>query len=125
MSLEGARLVLPILPLLESAKPLGEGFDPAAFLGLGALVVLLFKMAKLAFQLLVALQPIECQFALLGGLAHSAIRLRLVLAIRKIAGTEFPGFTYFVGSLIAGVLWPVLCFLLKLPQRPTPDPDDV
>jgi rod shape-determining protein MreD len=49
----------------------------------------------------------------------------IVLAIRKIAGGEFPGFSYFIGSLIAGALWPVMCFLLKLPQRPTPDPDDV
>jgi len=49
----------------------------------------------------------------------------IVLAIRKIAGADFPGFSYFAGSLIAGVLWPSLCFLFKLPQRPTPDPDDV
>ncbi len=49
----------------------------------------------------------------------------IVLVIRKLAGADFPGFGYFVGSLIAGALWPVMCFLLKLPQRPTPDPDDV
>jgi len=49
----------------------------------------------------------------------------IVLAIRKIAGAEFPGFSYFAGSVIAGALWPVVCFLLKLPQRPTPNPDDV
>jgi len=49
----------------------------------------------------------------------------IVLAIRKIAGAEFPGFSYFAGSLIAGALWPSVCFLFKLPQRPTPDPDDV
>jgi rod shape-determining protein MreD len=49
----------------------------------------------------------------------------IVLAVRKFAGAEFPGFSYFVGSFIAGALWPVVCFLLKLPQRPTPNPDDV
>ena len=49
----------------------------------------------------------------------------IVLAMRKVAGAEFPGFSYFAGSFIAGALWPVVCFLLKLPQRPTPDPDDV
>jgi rod shape-determining protein MreD len=49
----------------------------------------------------------------------------IVLAIRRLAGTEFPGFTYFAGSLIAGMLWPVLCFLLRLTQRPTADPDRV
>ena len=49
----------------------------------------------------------------------------IVLAIRKLAGADFPGTSYFVGSFIAGALWPVLCFLLKLPQRSTPDPDNV
>jgi len=49
----------------------------------------------------------------------------IVLVIRTLAGADFPGFRYFVGSLIAGALWPVMCFLFKLPQRPTPDPDDV
>ena len=49
----------------------------------------------------------------------------LVLVIRRIAGAEFPGFSYFIGSFVAGALWPAMCFLLKLPQRPTPDPDDV
>ncbi len=49
----------------------------------------------------------------------------IVLLIRTLAGADFPGFSYFAGSLIAGALWPVMCFLFKLPQRPTPDPDDV
>ena len=49
----------------------------------------------------------------------------IVLVIRKLAGADFPGFGYFVGSFIAAALWPVLSFLLKLPQQPAPDPDDV
>jgi len=49
----------------------------------------------------------------------------IVLAIRRIAGAEFPGYAYFIGSVVAGVLWPVLCALLKLPQIPKPDPDHV
>ena len=49
----------------------------------------------------------------------------IVLAIRKLAGGEFPGFSYFAGSFVAGALWPALCFLLKLPQQPTSDPDHV
>jgi rod shape-determining protein MreD len=49
----------------------------------------------------------------------------IVLAIRKLAGADFPGFGYFVGSFIAGALWPSLCFLLKLPQTPRADPDRV
>ena len=49
----------------------------------------------------------------------------IVLAIRKLGGADFPGFGYFAGSLFAGALWPVMCFLLKLPQRPTPGRDHV
>ena len=49
----------------------------------------------------------------------------IMLVVRTLAGADFPGFNYFTGSLIAGALWPVMCFLLKLPQRPTPNPDDV
>ncbi len=37
----------------------------------------------------------------------------IVLAVRMLAGADFPGYSYFAGSLIAGALWPVLCFLLK------------
>jgi rod shape-determining protein MreD len=42
----------------------------------------------------------------------------VVLTIRRFAGADFPGFTYFVGSFIAGAMWPAICFLLKLPQQP-------
>jgi rod shape-determining protein MreD len=41
----------------------------------------------------------------------------VVLAVRKLAGADFPGFTYFAGSFLSGALWPVMCFLLKLPQQ--------
>ena len=49
----------------------------------------------------------------------------VVLAIRMLAGSDFPGYSYFAGSLVAGALWPPLSVLLKLPQRPKPDPDHV
>ena len=49
----------------------------------------------------------------------------IVLVIRKFAGGEFPGIMYFFGSIIAGALWTPLCYLLKLPQIPKPDPDHV
>jgi rod shape-determining protein MreD len=45
-----------------------------------------------------------------------------VLAIRMLAGADFPGFQYFVGSFVAGALWLPLGVLLKLPQRTKPDP---
>lgn len=41
----------------------------------------------------------------------------LMLVIRIAAGAGFPGWTYFAGSFICAALWPVLNFLLLLPQR--------
>ena len=49
----------------------------------------------------------------------------IVLAIRVLAGADFPGLQYFIGSFVAGALWLPLGVLLKLPQRPKPDPDHV
>jgi rod shape-determining protein MreD len=46
----------------------------------------------------------------------------IVLAIRMLAGADFPGLQYFAGSFVAGALWLPLGILLKLPQRPKPDP---
>ena len=41
----------------------------------------------------------------------------LMLSVRLAAGGAFPGFTWFAGSGIAALLWPVVTFLLLLPQR--------
>jgi rod shape-determining protein MreD len=41
----------------------------------------------------------------------------LTLVIRIAAGAGFPGWTYFTGSFVCAALWPVLNFLLLLPQR--------
>ena len=49
----------------------------------------------------------------------------IVLLIRAVAGSDFPGYHYFIGSVIGGALWPALAVVLKLPQRPKPDPDHV
>lgn len=49
----------------------------------------------------------------------------IVLAVRALGGADFPGFQYFIGSFVAGALWPVIAVLLKLPQRPRSDPDHV
>lgn len=47
----------------------------------------------------------------------------IVLAVRMLAGGDFPGYQYFAGSVTAGLLWPFLAVLLKLPQRTRLDPD--
>ncbi len=49
----------------------------------------------------------------------------IVLALRVLAGSDFPGYQYFLGSFVAGALWPPLSVMLQLPQRTRPDPDHV
>ncbi len=49
----------------------------------------------------------------------------VILLVRTLAGAEFPGYRYFLGSFVGAALWPALSLLLKLPQRPRPDPDRV
>lgn len=47
------------------------------------------------------------------------------LLVRLVAGADFPGWQYFIGSFVGGALWPLLTILLRLPQWPKPDPDHV
>ena len=49
----------------------------------------------------------------------------IVLCIRLVAGADFPGLQYFIGSFVAAALWLPLGALLKVPQRPRLDPDHV
>lgn len=49
----------------------------------------------------------------------------VVLLVRALSGADFPGYLYFLGSFSGAALWPVMTHLLKLPQRPRPDPDRV
>jgi rod shape-determining protein MreD len=41
----------------------------------------------------------------------------LMLVVRMAAGGTYPGVSFFVGSLIAGLLWPLATMLLLAPQR--------
>jgi len=46
------------------------------------------------------------------------VAMQLVMLVaRMAAGATYPGLTFFVGSLIAGMLWPLATFLLLAPQR--------
>jgi rod shape-determining protein MreD len=46
----------------------------------------------------------------------------IIVTVRMLAGADFPGWHYFIGSFVAGALWPALGALLKVPLRPKPDP---
>ena len=41
----------------------------------------------------------------------------IMLAIRMTAGSPFPGWLYFLGSIIGALLWPLATMLLLAPQR--------
>jgi rod shape-determining protein MreD len=41
----------------------------------------------------------------------------IMLAVRLLAGGTFPGFSYFIGGVISGALWPLATFVLLAPQR--------
>ncbi len=44
-------------------------------------------------------------------------------SVRSMAGADFPGLAYFVGPCLATLLWPVLTFVLLLPQHQPVDRD--
>ena len=48
----------------------------------------------------------------------------IMLVTRLIAGAEFPGLLWFVGSLVGGALWYPLPYLLLLPQYRPVERDD-
>ena len=54
-------------------------------------------------------------------------RLRWIgrmMLVRLVAGAEFPGWSYFLSSFTAVMLWPALNLLLLLPQYQPVDHDD-
>ena len=116
-------------------QPRRVGFMSAFVLGLlmdvgeGAL----FGQHALAYTLLafagIVLHRRVRMFTLTPQIVHVIPLLLLndviILAVRSLAGADFPGYRYFVGSFVGGALWPLISVLLKLPQRPKADPDHV
>jgi rod shape-determining protein MreD len=41
----------------------------------------------------------------------------VALLVRVIAGDSFPGWALFVGPLFGALLWPIVSWLLLMPQR--------
>ena len=116
-------------------QPRKVGFSAAWVLGLIMDVgeSSLFGQHALAYSVLafagIVLHRRVLMFTMRDQILHVLVLLVLndvmVLAVRMVAGSAFPGFSYFIGSLTAAALWPALTFLFKLPQRPAPDPDRV
>jgi len=116
-------------------QPRKIGFAAAWLLGLIMDVAdaSLFGQHALAYSILayagIVLHRRVQMFTLTAQTVHVILLLLLndliVLVIRLFAGSDFPGYQYFIGSLVGGALWPALSILLKLPQHPKPDPDHV
>ena len=116
-------------------QPRKVGFTSAWMLGLIMDVAegSLFGQHALAYSVLafggIVLHRRVLMFSMRDQVLHVIVLLLLndvmVLAIRMLAGAGFPGVQYFIGSLTAAALWPALSFVVKLPQRPPPDPDRV
>ena len=91
----------------------------------------LFGQHALAYTILayagIVLHRRVRMFAVTPQILHVVVLLLMtdlvVIAIRALAGAEFPGLPYFAGSLAGGALWPVIMHFFRLPQRPQPDPD--
>ena len=116
-------------------QPRKVGFASAWLLGLVMDVAegSLFGQHALAYSVLafagIVLHRRVLMFTLRDQILHVVVLLLMndliVLGVRMFAGAAFPGWRYFAGSLIAAALWPLLTYVFKLPQRPTPDPDRV
>lgn len=111
------------------------GFLAAWFLGLLMDIAdgSLFGQHALAYSMLayagIALHRRVQRFSMAPQILH-VIPLLLatdlvVLLVQALAGADFPGYAYFLGSFTGAALWPALSYLLKLPQHPRPDPDRV
>lgn len=108
-----------------SAFLLGLLMDVAdgAFFGQHALAYSILAYAGIALHRRVRMFPLAAQ--VLHVIPLLLLNDVIVLAIRMLAGADFPGYRYFLGSLIAGIFWPVISFLCKLPQRRENDPNRV
>ena len=105
----------------------------AAAWGLGLVMDIadasLFGQHALAYSVLAFLGIVLHRRVLMFDLRHQILHvLPMLLAaqiimvmVRLAAGSGFPGFHYFLASAAGAALWPILVFLLHLPQRPTPD----
>jgi rod shape-determining protein MreD len=68
------------------------------------------------------------RFTLLQQALHVLVLLAasqlVMLAARMLAGGTFPGWSFFLGSLIGAALWPVVTFVLLAPQRQAVEVDE-
>ncbi len=116
-------------------QPRKVGFLPAFLLGLAVDVAegSLFGQHALAYSVMmfsaIALHRRVAMFGVRHQMLHVLAILLLmqviVLAVRAAAGGEYPGWWYFVPSVTAALLWPVIQALFRILLRSRRDLDEV
>jgi rod shape-determining protein MreD len=102
---------------IGAAWMLGVIMDTAngALLGQHALAYSVLAFASIAYSRRILWFPIWPQ-AMHVFLLLISCQL-LMLAVRMVTGGAFPGLLWFLGSVVSALLWPVVTFLLLIPQR--------
>jgi len=113
--------------------PRRVGFLPAWLLGLTMDVAdgSLFGQHALAYAVLMYLAILFYRRIVMFGMRQQVLHVLaillasqvIMLAVRLMAGAEFPGPLYFTSSLLGAALWPLLFNVIRIPLRPRPDPD--
>ena len=116
-------------------QPRKIGFLPAWLLGLAVDVAegSLFGQHALAYSVMmfsaIALHRRVAMFGVRHQMLHVLVILLLmqaiVLAVREAAGGEYPGWWYFVPSVVGALLWPVTRFLFTISLSSRRNPDEV
>ena len=116
-------------------QPRKIGFFPAWLLGLAvdvaegsllgqhALAYSVMMFSAIALHRRVAMFGVRHQ--MLHVLAILVLMQAIVLAVREAAGGEYPGWWYFVPSVVGALLWPGTRFLFTIPLRSRRGPDDM
>lgn len=95
----------------------------ATLFGEHALAYSMMAFIALAFRRRVTMLKLDHQFTHITLIV--LVMQIIVVLIGLVSRDIFIGWAYFLGSLTAGLLWPALTYLLKLPQRPRSDPDRI
>ena len=116
-------------------QPRKIGFLPAWLLGLAMDVAdaSLFGQHALAYSVMmfgaIALHRRVAMFGVRHQMLHIVVILLLmqliVLVVRVAAGGEYPGWWYFIPSIVGALLWPPTRLLFTIPLRSRRDPDEV
>ena len=115
-------------------QPRKIGFLPAWLLGLAmdgadgslfghhALAYSVMMFAAIALHRRVSMFDMRHQ--ILHVLPILLVMQMIVLGVRHAAGDAFPGWWFFLSSIVGALLWPATDLLLKIPLRQRHDPDE-